>query len=157
MNLSEHFTLEEAVFSSTARRRGLDNTPGEHTIEIMKSTATELEKVRRILGNQPLHIDSWYRSPEVNQAVGSKLTSQHILGQAVDFVAPSYGDPLAVCKKLIEEIDLIQFDQLILEHTWVHISFAIPNTAPRHQVLSSLAGGKYAIGLTNRLGACYEY
>jgi hypothetical protein len=150
--LSDHFTLPEAVYSTTAKLQHLNNVPSASTVQTMKQTAFCMERVRAALGNLPLHINSWYRSPEVNAAVGSKSTSQHILGEAVDFICPEFGSCVDICKKLIELKDLIRYDQLILEHTWVHISFAILSTKPRGQVLSLLATGAYSIGLTDKQG-----
>jgi len=150
--LSEHFTLSEAIYSDAAIAHNLNNTPAYSNIQIMKQAAFCLERVRAALGNKPIHINSWYRSPEVNTAVGSKFTSQHIIGEAIDFICPEFGTPVAICKKLIELKDLIRFDQLILEGTWVHISFAISSGKPRNQVLSLLRSGGYATGLTDKQG-----
>lgn len=152
MKLSDHFSIAEAVYSSTAEIKKLDNTPTAFVIQVMKQAAFSLERVRAALGNNPLHINSWYRAAEVNAAVGSKSTSQHIRGEAIDFICPQFGTPLEICKKLIELKDLIRYDQLILEHSWVHISFAITSVNPRGQVLSLLATGSYAAGLTDKQG-----
>jgi hypothetical protein len=73
-------------------------------------------------------------------------------GEAVDFISPTYGSPLQVCKQIIGYGDIINFDQLILEHSWVHISFAISSGNPRKQVLSLLQSGGYAQGLTDKHG-----
>ncbi len=157
LNLSLHFSLAEATASETAERSGISNQPSDHELEVMTQTAEHMELVRTILGAKPLHINSWYRCLELNRAIGSKDTSQHIQGCAVDFIAPCYGEPLTICRKLIELVDQVQFDQLILEHTWVHISFAIPSSKPRHQVLSLIEGGHYATGLTDKHGVHYEH
>ena len=153
--LSPHFSLAEAIHSETAARKGIDNTPREVDIFTMRNTAERMEQVRILLG-VPITVSSWYRSPEVNAAIGSKSTSQHIKGEAVDFIAPSFGDPVTICKKLIPFIESLRIDQLILEHTWVHISFAISTGKPRGQVLSLITGNHYANGLTNRYGVPYE-
>ena len=154
--LSKHFSLAEATYSITALSLGLDNIPVAKILETVKNTALCLERVRTVLTDSPIQISSWYRSPRVNQAVGSKFTSQHIRGEAVDFTCPLFGSPLAVCKAIIARESDIKFDQLILEHTWVHISFAVSSASNRGQVLSLLATGKYASGLTNRQGQRYE-
>lgn len=150
--LSDHFSLQEATFSETALSHNLNNTPADHTVQVMKQTAFCMERVRAALGNLPLHINSWYRSPELNTAVGSKSTSQHITGEAVDFTCAEFGAPVSICKKLIELKDLIRFDQIIMEGTWVHISFAISTGKPRNQVLSLLRNGSYSIGITDKQG-----
>lgn len=146
--LSDNFSLAEAVVSEKAERAGFVNTPDSNTIETMYKTALCMERVRAALGNIPLHVNSWYRCLRLNRLLGSKDSSQHIVGEAVDFIAPLFGDPIDVCKALIANADLIRFDQLILEHTWVHISFAISTGKPRNQVLSLLTTGFYATGLT---------
>lgn len=150
--LSDHFTLAEAIYSDTAKAKQLSNIPSETLVQIMKQTAFCMERVRAALDNKPIHINSWYRSSEVNAAVGSKSTSQHIKGEAVDFTCAEFGTPLAICKKLIELKELIRFDQLIMEGTWVHISFAISTSVPRGQVLSLLRSGGYSAGLTDKQG-----
>lgn len=153
MNLSDHFTLEEATDSATAERLGLDNTPTPDVLDVMVATAIKMEKVRALLGNKPIKVSSWYRSPAVNKAVGSKSAlSQHLVGEAVDFKCPTFGTAAQVCKYLVDNYPLIQFDQLILEHSWIHISFAILTRKPRGHVLTLLANGTYAIGLTDKLG-----
>lgn len=151
-NLSDNFTLDEATHSDTANEQHLDNTPSYQVIQVMKQTALCMERVRAALGNLPIHVNSWYRSPQVNTAVGSKSTSQHIFGEAVDFTCSEFGMPASICKKLIELKELIRFDQLIMEGTWVHISFAISSGKPRYQVLSLLRNGSYAQGITDKQG-----
>lgn len=150
--LSEHFSLAEAIASETAERKGINNTPDSNVIKTMYKSAIGMEKIRVLLGNKPLHINSWYRCPELNSAIGSHQASQHLKGEAIDFIAPIYGDCVSVCKAIIASADIIRFDQLILEHTWVHVSFAILTCKPRNQVISLLATGKYSIGLTNKEG-----
>lgn len=152
MNLTEHFTFEEVTHSETAARRGIDNTLPAELVETVKKTAVKMEKVRALLG-KPISVTSWYRSLPLNRALLSADTSQHPKGEAVDFICPTFGSPLEVCKFLLENRDLIRWDQLILEHTWVHISWnSIPSGEQRGQVLSLLETGKYALGLTDKKG-----
>ena len=80
MQLSEHFTLEEFTASQTATRRGLNNTPSPQMIEKLKQTAQKMEQVRDLLG-KPISINSAYRSPSVNRAIGGAATSQHCKGE----------------------------------------------------------------------------
>lgn len=152
LKLSEHFTIAEAVYSNTAIELGLDNNPSRDILWVMEKTATAMERVRAALGNNSIHVNSFYRGPKVNAAVGSKSTSQHLLGEAVDFICPAFGTPVEICRKLISLHELIRYDQLILEHTWVHISFAIAPSANRGQVISLLSTGGYANGLTDTKG-----
>jgi hypothetical protein len=150
--LSQHFSLAEAEHSDTAIANGITNCMPEAAILIAEKTALGMERVRAALGNKPIQINSWYRSTELNAAIGSKPTSQHILGEAVDFTCPAFGAPVSICKKLVELKDLIRYDQLIMEGTWVHISFAISTGKPRYQVLSLLRNGTYALGITDKQG-----
>jgi Peptidase M15 len=150
--LTEHFNWSEVTASSTAARLGIDNSLPEDLVSAVQNSAKKLERVRALL-NSPIHIDSWYRCLQLNTVISSKPTSQHLLGEAIDFVSPEFGTPLDVCRKILHYPELIIFDQIILEHTWVHISFsANPTRQPRRQVLSLLQTGTYAIGLTDKLG-----
>lgn len=152
MNLSDHFSLEEAVLSQTASRQKIDNTPSSPIIATMMKTAKGMERIRALL-QFPLIISSWYRSENLNRAVGGVHNSQHLTGEAVDFICPAYGTPRDICKRIIGFPELVNFDQLILEHTWVHVSFSsIPTIPNRKQVLSLLSSGHYASGLTDKEG-----
>src|ERR1700752_576515 len=147
MNLSEDFTLAEATFSSTAVSRGLENVPDSEQLGRMKYTASKMEIVRTVLGNHPIKVNSWFRGPEVNKAVGGVSTSQHSRGEAVDFTAPFTGSPLEVAKILMEHKGLVGYDQLIYEQTWIHISF-VQGKEPRGNELTFLGKGKYAQGIS---------
>ena len=121
MNLSAHFTIEEFTRSEAALRRGLDNTPDAETIANLTELANGMEQVRALLGH-PIHINSAYRGPKVNAAVGGSKNSAHMRGYAADFVCPAYGDVSAVCRAIMDST--ISYDQLIHEFgAWVHISF----------------------------------
>lgn len=121
MNLSEHFTLEEFTRSEVALRKGLDNTPPPEIVANLTELANGMEKVRELLGH-PIHINSAYRGPKVNSAVGGSKTSAHMQGYAADFVCPGFGDVTAICRAIMDSA--IGYDQLIHEFgSWVHISF----------------------------------
>jgi hypothetical protein len=120
--LSENFTLEEATFSDTAVRQGINNQPGAVQFSNMAIAAEGMEKVRALLG-KGIHVNSWLRLPELNVAVGGSKVSSHMDGWAIDFTCSGFGDPLAVCKAI--EASDIKFDQMIHEYgRWTHISFA---------------------------------
>lgn len=122
MNLSPNFTLEELTYSETAQRKGLDNTPTEEVKANLVRLARFLEEVRRVLG-RPIMINSAYRSVKVNEAVGSKSTSQHCSGCAADIRVPGL-TPNDIIKLILKTN--IEYDQIIREFdSWVHIS--IPN------------------------------
>ena len=133
--LSEHFTLEELTFSATAQRKQIDNKPPAEVLDNMKRLAAGLEEVRAALGNKPMRINSGYRSPKLNRAVGGARLSAHMAGYAADFVCPEFGSPLKIVKALAATG--IQFDKLIQEGTWVHISFA---PEARRQLLTAHFG-----------------
>ena len=149
MNLTKNFTLEEFVFSETAIRNGIDNTPPENLIETITETAQLVEAIRLILG-APVLITSGYRSPEVNALTkGSSPTSAHIRGEAADCRSPRYGNPYACCLA-IKNANIV-FDQLILEYdSWFHIS-RTNSGANRQQILTKREGTNYMPGLIKKI------
>lgn len=142
MMLSENFSLEEMTISQTATRRGLDNTPDGDVVLHLRVLAAALERVRAALGGLPMHIDSGYRSPALNMAVGGVADSAHLTGYAADFICPPFGAPIDICRKLATAG--VPFDQMIEEGTWVHFSVA---PAMRGQILTKAPGGGYRLGL----------
>lgn len=151
--LSEHFSEIEATVT---QHRDLDNSLPPEFYPAVVHTAQQMEKVRTICGDKAINVNSWYRSPSVNFRVGSKSTSAHTKGEAVDFWIAGLSS-LQICKLIISAVPHLDFDQLILEHTWVHIAFNYdPNRKNRNQVLSLLDSGAYSIGLTNRKGVAYK-
>jgi uncharacterized protein YcbK (DUF882 family) len=131
MHVSEHFTLEELTHTD---HREFDNTPNEQERANLGRLATMLERVKEVLGNKPIMINSAFRSKQVNDAVGSKDTSQHRIGCAADIRVPGM-TPDEVVKAIIASD--IGYDQIIREfNSWTHIS--VPNsfsTLPRKQAL----------------------
>jgi len=119
--LTPNFKLSELCHTE----EDLDNTPPPAMIPVLEELAEFLEKVRtRALGGNPVSINSGYRSPAVNEAVGGEPTSAHALGRAADIECPAFGDPYAVSlaiKAAIERGDLA-VDQLIYEVTWTHVA-----------------------------------
>jgi len=131
MNLTEHFTLEELTHTD---HREFDNTPNDAELENIKRLAEFLEQVKTVLDGKPIMVNSAFRSKQVNDAVGSKDTSQHRIGCAADIRVPSM-TPDEVVRAVIESG--LPYDQIIREFDrWTHIS--IPNEparAPRKQAL----------------------
>ena len=125
MKLTEHFSLAEMIVSPTAKRLGLSNTPTPEHIENMRYCCEKiLEPVRAKFG--PVTVNSSYRAPLVNKAVGGSKTSQHVNGQAIDFEVKGVDN-----KTVADWIgDNLEFDQVILEFYtkgdknsgWVHTS-----------------------------------
>jgi hypothetical protein len=134
MNLTPHFTLEELTASETAERNGWDNTPNEQELANLGRLAAFLEQVKEVLAGKPIMISSGLRTKKVNDAVGSKDTSQHRIGCAADFKVPGM-TPDEVVKAIVASG--IGYDQVIREFDrWTHIS--IPNSinfSPRGQAL----------------------
>jgi hypothetical protein len=131
LNITKHFTLAEASFSEYATRHGIDNTVPEELLTNIRRQAELMEKIRYEL-DSPIYITSWYRCPELNQAIGGAVASFHKLGLACDFIS-SFGTPLEICKVI--QKSGIEFDQLIDEGTWVHIGLSpLP---PRHEILTA--------------------
>jgi len=156
--LTENFTWAEA---SITTHRDIENEIPEELISIIRNTAYGMERIRTLIG-LPISISSWYRGSELNKAVGSEDTSQHLKGEAVDWICPKFGTPLKLVQKLIQFREYINYDQLILEHNWVHTSFqSNPDIHSRGQVLSLLknrdpkTGRKYADGVTDNMGNPY--
>ena len=134
MNLSTHFTLEELTRSEVAARMGFDNTPNEDEIQNLRRLAVLLESVKSAVGMKPVMINSGFRSKPVNDAVGSKDSSQHRIGCAADLRVPGM-KPREVVEACIA--NAVPFDQIILEFdAWTHISVPnTPDTKPRGQKL----------------------
>ena len=131
MNLTPHFTLEELTHTD---HRALDNTPNDAELENIKRLAEFLEELKTVLGGKPIMVNSAFRSKAVNDAVGSKDTSQHRIGCAADIRVPAM-TPDQVVRAVIASG--IGYDQVIREFDrWTHIS--IPNQeggTPRKQAL----------------------
>ena len=133
--LTEHFTLEEFLYSETASRQGLDNTPSEASLVNIQRLAETMELIRTICDDNPVTITSGYRSPEVNAAIGGSSTSAHMSGLACDFIIPLFGDPYDVCKAIEPHLQEIGVDQLIWEYEdWIHLGLAAGD--PRCQCLT---------------------
>ena len=133
MNLSPNFTLEELTVSQTAVRRGFDNTPNATEIANLVRVAALLEEVRALV-KKPILVNSGFRSKQVNDAVGSRDTSQHRIGCAADIRVPGM-TPREVVEACIKAN--IEYDQVIEEFgSWTHISVPdSPSRPPRRQAL----------------------
>jgi len=147
--ISEHISWGEGHVSETAERMGIDNTPDQATVKRMKLVAEKCFEPIRKHFNAPIRINSMYRCPELNGNIGgSSKTSQHMLGEAIDFYVEDR-------KTLFEWIRKnIEFDQLIWEYgndsqpAWIHISYTEqrPN---RQQVLRVHLGKNKEMVWTN--------
>jgi len=151
MKLSKNFTLKEFTKSQTAERRGIDNTPNDEHLENAEFLfGNVVQKVRDNFG--PTTINSGYRGPELNEAVGGSKKSQHCHGQAADIEVPGVSN-YEVAKWITDNCD---FDQVILEFYtpgipdsgWVHVSYK--QEGNRKSILTAMKeNGKtvYKVGL----------
>ena len=153
MNISDHITLKEATRSNTAKRLGIDNTPDEETLVTMRFTAEYIfEPLRNHFGEQ-IYVSSFYRSKDLNKAIGGSKTSQHCKGEAIDiddvYSKATNADFFNYIK------DNLEFDQLIWEFgddtnpAWVHASYCLGNN--RMRVLKAIKenGKTKYIDITN--------
>lgn len=135
LSISHHFTVAEATRTST----GLPNEPTVDELNIIQQTAFYMEQVRKLL-NKPIIVNSWFRSEAVNKSVGGVANSQHRLGEAVDFTCPEFGTIEQITDVLKANSAELKYDQLILEPSWVHISFITnpndPRKVPRQEFLN---------------------
>lgn len=139
--ISKYLTYREATKSQNAERKGIQNIPNEVQIEAMKYVAVNVfDHVREFVGG-PLHASSFFRSPDLNLAIGGSKTSQHMKGEAIDIDCDTFGHGtnLKVFNFIREHLP---FDQLIAEYpdkegnpSWVHVSLVKDPKKNRRQVL----------------------
>lgn len=121
MKLTQNFYLAEFTASQTAERHGIKNIPSPEIKQNLIKVSEGLEEIRQLLGNLPIQISSGYRNPELNRRIGGARKSHHMQGWAADFTCWSYGKPIDIVKAI--KNSGIEYDQLIEEGSWVHISF----------------------------------
>jgi len=145
MNLSANFTLKELTKSDTATRLGLDNMPDAQALENLKTLCEKvLQPVREHFGKS-VTVNSGYRSPESNAAVGGSKTSDHCKGQAADIEIAGVAN--ADLAQWI--MDNLEYTQLILEFYtsgipdsgWVHVSYD-PNNLKKQELTATKVAGK---------------
>ena len=144
--ISKHISDREGVYSITATRRGIDNTPNKEHLDNMKILAEKIfEPLRKWVGG-PIRINSFYRGPELNKAIGGSSKSQHCKGQAMDIDDTG-------CHKTNAEMyawikDNVDFDQMIWEFgddenpNWVHVSYVSPEENRNRCLKAYKEGGK---------------
>jgi hypothetical protein len=131
MSISKHISNREGVYSITATRLGIENKPNEEQLKNMKLIAEEVFEPLRAYVGGPIKINSFFRSPELNKAIGGSGKSQHCHGQAIDL-----DDTFGRCTnaEMFEFIKKhLDFDQIIWEFgdednpDWVHVSYVSPD------------------------------
>ena len=129
--MTEHFALEEFTHSDTANSCGIDNTAPPEVEAELERLMLVMEEVRIILDDQPITITSGYRCLELNAEVNGAADSAHCSGRACDFVCPTFGTPLDICKRLEPYLFDLGVDQLIHEYDgWVHLAIAPVDQEP---------------------------
>jgi len=130
MSISKHISYKEGVYSRTATRRGIKNNPNAEQMENMIAIAEEVFEPLRTWVGGPIKINSFFRSPELNKAIGGSTKSQHCHGQAID-LDDTFGR--ATNAEMFEFIkEHLDFDQIIWEFgddtnpDWVHVSYVSP-------------------------------
>jgi len=126
-NISKHISYKEGIRSTTADRRGIDNKPGQVELVNMEITAERIfEPLREWVGG-PIRVNSFYRSPKLNKAIGGAKRSQHMEGRAMD-LDDTYGHKTNAEMFYFIKQNL-DFDQLIWEFgtddnpNWIHVSY----------------------------------
>ena len=129
--ISKHISYKEGVHSITAIRKGIDNEPNEEQLANMKLVANNVFEPLRVFINGPIKVNSFFRSPDLNKAIGGATKSQHCKGQAID-IDDTYGKATnAEMYWWIKEN--LDFDQMIWEFgnndnpDWVHVSYVSPD------------------------------
>ena len=125
--ISKHISYKEGVYSTTATRLHLDNTPNDEQLNNMELVAEEVFEPLRVYVGGPIKINSFFRSPELNKAIGGSGKSQHCRGQAID-IDDTFGK--AANAEMYHWIkENLDFDQMIWEFgdddnpDWVHVSY----------------------------------
>ena len=125
--ISKHISDKEGVYSNTAIRRGIDNKPNEDQLKCMEMLADEVFEPLREYVTKPIKINSFFRSPDLNTAIGGSKTSQHCKGQAMD-IDDTFGH-MSNAQMYYWIKDNLDFDQMIWEFgddknpNWVHVSY----------------------------------
>ena len=129
--ISKHISYKEGVHSITAIRKGIDNEPNEEQLANMKLVANNVFEPLRVFINGPIKVNSFFRSPDLNKAIGGSTKSQHCKGQAID-IDDTYGKATNAEMYLWIKENL-DFDQMIWEFgnndnpDWVHVSYVSPD------------------------------
>lgn len=138
--ISKHISYKEATFSQTATRKDIDNTPNEEVLCRMQAVAENIFEPLRAHVGGPIKINSFYRSINLNVAIGGAKSSQHTRGEAID-IDDTFGHMSN--KEMFEFIkDELDFDQLIWEFgddnnpAWVHVSY-VSNKNNRRRILKA--------------------
>ena len=144
--ISKHISYKEGVHSNTATRRGIDNTPDNKQLDNMELVAEEVFEPLRTYVNGPIKINSFFRCPELNKAIGGSSKSQHCKGQAI-VIDDTFGK-MTNAEMYYWIKEHLDFDQMIWEFgdddnpAWVHISYVSEDNNRRRCLKAYREGGK---------------
>ena len=151
--ISKHISYKEATFSQTATRKDIDNIPSAEILERMKAVAENIFEPLRAHVGGPIKINSFYRSINLNVAIGGAKSSQHTRGEAMD-IDDTFGHMSN--KNMFEFIkDELDFDQLIWEFgddnnpAWIHVSYVSNENNRRRILKASKQQGKTVYNIIN--------
>lgn len=161
MQLSRNFKLSDFTKSSTALKYGIINEPNSDELANIQDLVNDLLQPLRNLLNKDtsllmesgkiqfvINITSGFRCKQLNshKDIGGSPTSDHVFGRAADIQVPGL-TPKQLALKIVEleKNNLLDFDQVILEPTWVHLGYR--KGTNRSQVLTCVAKGKYQKGI----------
>ena len=135
MKLSENFSYEEMIASTTASNRKIDNTPNREQLENLGVLCREILQPLREKYGRPITVTSGFRSSALNKVVGGVSTSQHLKGEAADIICANNKELWNIAVRLVKEGKII-VGQLINEKnlSWIHIS--LPTKTKKNQILS---------------------
>ena len=144
--ISKHISDKEGVYSRTALRLGIENKPTvTHRDNMVKLANEVFEPLRAYVGG-PIKINSFYRSPELNKAIGGSSKSQHCHGQAMD-IDDTFGR-ITNAEMFNFIRDNLDYDQMIWEFgdddnpDWVHVSYVSPQENRQRCLLAYKYNGK---------------
>ena len=137
MQLSENFRLKEFIESQTADQRGIDNRPDWEAVINLRNLCREVLQPLRDYEGKPIHVNSGYRCPELNEAVHGVGDSQHLYGEAADIHRPDKETGRRWYKFIVDNLD---FDQVLFEYRrtgvrWLHVSCRRDRKCNRHMAI----------------------
>jgi len=142
--ISKHISWREAIHSETAEKKEIENMPNELAVQNMKKLAKNVFEPLREWATEPIRVNSFYRSPDLCDAIRSSRNSQHTKGQAIDIDAMGEKTNADLFNYIKDNLD---FDQLIWEHgddenpDWVHVSYVGPS-GNRKNILKAVKKGR---------------
>jgi len=144
--ISKHISYKEGTNSVTAIRRGIDNTPNDEQLDNMVLLAEKVFEPLREWVDGPIKINSFFRCPKLNKAIGGSSKSQHCHGQAIDI------DDTVANSEMYHYIKKnLDFDQMIWEFgdddnpAWVHVSYVSEDDNRRRCLRASKDGNNKTV------------